>query len=92
MAERIDPAEAVVHKGGAPRKYPWDEWMDGSCWKLRAGVDYRVSTESFRATAYKQATRSGHTVQVLRVSNGLTIQFTPKTASSEKKKEGDVSG
>jgi hypothetical protein len=89
MAERIDPAKLTVHKGGAPRKYPWDEWMDGSCWKLKAGVDYQVSTESFRATAYKQATRSGYTVQILRISNGLTVQFTKKSAETgEKKEEG----
>lgn len=78
MARRTDPNRVAINKGGAPPKYPWHKWMDGSCWRLREGSDYTITTKSFRQAVYRHASRTGHTARVLRVPNGLTIQFTPK--------------
>jgi hypothetical protein len=76
MAKRIDPDSVEGKKHGAPRKYPWDEWMDGSCWLLRAGVDYTIATRNFQATAFKHAQRNGYTLHTKQVEGGITIQFT----------------
>lgn len=80
--ERIDPDTVVESKGGAPRKYPWDRWMDGSMWRLREGIDYKISTRSFRATVYRQAKRLGCTARVVRLGDGVAIQLTPKEDSN----------
>jgi hypothetical protein len=88
MGKRIDP-DSVEGKGrGAPRKYPWDEWMDGSCWLLNAGVDYTTATRVFQATVFKHAERHGYTVSTKQVEGGIAIQFTkPEPEESEKKPE-----
>jgi hypothetical protein len=82
MAQRIDPSKVVSRSAGAPSKYPWHEWTDGSCWLLHHGEDYQVTTESLRGTVYNHAKRHGLAVIVKRVDGGLTVQFSPKTEES----------
>lgn len=83
MGKRIDPTTVQGVPDGAPRKYPWDEWTDGSCWLLRAGVDYKLSTRDFQATAFKHAQRHGFSLKTRQVEGGITLQFTPKTEAEE---------
>lgn len=38
-------------------KYPWDEWFDGSVWRLKMYDDFHVSCESMRSAIYMAAQR-----------------------------------
>ena len=53
MAERLDefPSGAT--------KYPWEDWLDGSIWLLRKGVDYDIGTPSMRQAVARAAKASG---------------------------------
>lgn len=40
-------------------KYPWDQWFDGSIWRLKQYEDFEVHVESMRSAIYMAATRKG---------------------------------
>lgn len=42
-------------------RYQWDDWMDGSIWQCRQGVDWpdRMGVEEFRTRAINHASRHG---------------------------------
>lgn len=44
-------------------KYPWDEWFDGSVWRLRQGEDFDVNCESMRSAIYMAAYRKKYKVK-----------------------------
>lgn len=72
MARKI---KALAQHGG--RKYPWEEWLDGSAWELVVGTDFAVTIESFRSTAIGKARDMGgklHT-RVVKDGKALQIQF-----------------
>lgn len=46
--------------------YPWDEWLDGSKWRLEKGVDYKVATTAMRAYVYRAAKARGVEVETVR--------------------------
>ncbi len=78
MAERLDEFPGGERTKGGGRKYPWDEWLDGSVWLLRKGEDYAATTLSFRATVSKTAKREGKKVRSRTIKDeqgeGLAIQ------------------
>lgn len=43
MAERISNLTPTV---GRRSMYPWEQWMDGSAWRIRRGEDFDVSPET----------------------------------------------
>lgn len=61
MAERLGK---FPEHGNAHRHYPWNEWLDGSAWKLIAGVDFTGDARTFRQTAYAAAKRRGFKVRI----------------------------
>lgn len=54
MAQKIDKWPESVSTG-----YPWDEWLDGSIWKLKAGEDFKAKMHTFRSNAGTQARKRG---------------------------------
>ncbi|MFE1024973.1 hypothetical protein ACFW5I_10460 [Streptomyces sp. NPDC058818] len=86
MAERVTPADVTFRRRGAPRRYPWDDWMDGSMWHLKRGVDYQTTTKVFRDIVYNAARRGGRTVHTRVIDNGIVITF-PK---GEKAEQGSI--
>lgn len=40
-------------------KYPYDDWFDGSVWKLKQYEDFFISPESMRSAIYMAARRKG---------------------------------
>ncbi len=52
MAHQLDD---VPVRSGRPAKYPWDEWLDGSGWRLDRNIDFLCSAESMRAAVLYQA-------------------------------------
>lgn len=58
MAERIAQFPTPTRS----RRYPWEEWTDGTVWKLRAGEDFDAEVDQFRNRLYTQAARRGMSV------------------------------
>jgi hypothetical protein len=44
-------------------KYPWDDWFDGSIWRLHQYQDFDVHVESMRSAVYMAADRMGYRVK-----------------------------
>ena len=53
MGRRLDTFPGEAPRG--QRKYPWDEWTDGSTWEIRRGEDYDVATENMRVNLHMKA-------------------------------------
>jgi hypothetical protein len=53
MGRRLDTFPGERSHG--QRKYPWDEWTDGSAWEIRRGEDYDVVTENMRVNLHMKA-------------------------------------
>ncbi len=43
--------------GKSKFKYPWDQWLDGTIWKLEHGKDFHGEVESMRVNIYTAAKR-----------------------------------
>ena len=74
MARRLDEELDWTGAQGRPKKYPWNEWCDGSVWEVVKGVDYECQTDSLIAQAHTQAFRRGGKVRTRRTSSGLIFQ------------------
>jgi hypothetical protein len=72
MAERVD-AFPVVTLRGRGNGYPWDEWMDGSVWKLVQGDDFGATITNFLSSAWKEASKRGHGCKTHRDPDGVTV-------------------
>lgn len=53
MGRRLDAFPEQPSRG--QRRYPWDEWIDGSAWEIRRGEDYDVATENMRVNLHMKA-------------------------------------
>lgn len=71
MAERVSGFE---FKRG-PQRYDWEQWADGSQWKLIRGVDYTCEDHVMRSAVYTHAERVGKRASTKAVDGGLVIQF-----------------
>jgi hypothetical protein len=78
MGRRLDtfPGE----QSRAPRRYPWDEWTDGSTWEIRRGEDYDVVSENMRVNLHMKADSLGCKVRTHKFGDddqgeGLIFQF-----------------
>lgn len=48
MADVVsDGVFGELRRGGA-RKYPWEQWQDGQCWKITKGTDFNCSLRAMR--------------------------------------------
>lgn len=56
MAEKID---TFTNRHKREAIYPWDEWADGSVWRLTRDEDFRVTVNAMKASAYSEARRRG---------------------------------
>jgi hypothetical protein len=61
------------------RRYPWNEWLDGSVWEIRRGEDYDVTTENMRVTLHMKADSRVIKVRTKKVHDqrgeGLVFEF-----------------
>src|SRR4051794_37766394 len=99
MAQRLD-AFPEGDERRAQRRYPWDEWTDGSAWEIRQGDDYDVKTENMRVNLHMRADQIGSKVRTKKVrgdaGEGLVFQFFDpdeeemKTVMAQAEKTGDV--
>jgi hypothetical protein len=71
MAKVLDSfPDAAKH---SRENYPWDEWLDGKIRELRAGEDFWIKRQSFRARAMQKAYDRGGTVRMANMDDGKTI-------------------
>jgi hypothetical protein len=76
MARRVSSFD----EGQTVRRYPWDEWTDGSIWEIKQKDDYDVPTENMRVNLHERAKQIGMKVktQIVRSApwnEGLRFQF-----------------
>lgn len=89
MARRLDafPGGAQVR---SQRKYPWDEWTDGSTWEIRRGEDYDVATENMRVNLHMRADSMLRKVRTRKFHDdrgeGLIFQFVESKEAEEARK------
>ena len=73
MAETIYSGEFPTGEGrGVPRKYDWDNWLNGQYWKLSKGVDYE-NQMGLRASAVQAAKARKISVKVVQRDRGNTM-------------------
>ena len=63
MAEKLDDYDFSSKNTGRSR-YPFDEWLDGSIWKLKQGEDFSSERSSMRTRLHTEATKRGLKVSV----------------------------
>src|SRR6266540_2767348 len=72
------------------RRYPWDEWTDGSVWEIRRGEDYDVATENMRVNLHMKAKGLAARVRTKKVRDeqgeGLVFQFYDPDPDAEEAK------
>ena len=77
MARRLDSFPGEGPRG--QRRYPWDEWIDGSPWEIRRCEDYDVPTENMRVNLHMKASSLARKVRTRSFSDekgeGLMFQF-----------------
>lgn len=65
----------------AGSRYPWEEWFDGSVWKLVQEEDFPGrGIESFAAAIYSQAKRRNCKARVAQRKGYLVMQAYPNGA------------
>jgi|ETNvirnome_2_130_1030620.scaffolds.fasta_scaffold04230_4 hypothetical protein len=74
MAEKLESYE-FLGTGKASSKYPWDDWCDGSIWKIVCGEDYTVLPSSMRAQLGVKAKKLGMKVRANQLQRVLVFQF-----------------
>lgn len=71
MAERIEPLKV---RPGRAQRYPWAEWMDGSAWRIKRGVDFDSAAPAMRSVITAAASRRGVRVKTT-VPDDETVEF-----------------
>jgi hypothetical protein len=56
-------------------RYPWDQLLDGSVWKVNPGTDFGGKPKSFVHSARAQARRRGGTVRTRLIEDDVVLQF-----------------
>lgn len=73
MATKLEEFEFTRTYGNKP-KYPWDEWLDGSIWKLVNGEDFQgVSSKHFSSSIYNNARKRGMKARIQALDAGDTL-------------------
>lgn len=83
MAERVEVS--IAGRTHSRKAYPWNDWGDGSTWKLKQGEDYFVPDTSFRGVVYAAAATRGMRAKTQSIPGGMLIQFVPVTLPVKKK-------
>lgn len=85
MAERITEIVqwGVRKQTPHPYAYPWNEWQDGSVWKIARGVDYSAKSTSMVSMLQRAAREHGLKVRLMvdwnpqdpQYHDSITFQF-----------------
>lgn len=72
MAERIEP---FTPRSGRPPSYPWDEWMDGSTWRIERGVDFEIPARNMAAVIRARGHRVGQLATTRVIGDSVEFRF-----------------
>lgn len=75
MAMRLPHTFKIESRQKGQPKYPWEEWSDGSPWKIMKGVDYEIEDIGMAGLIYHHASRYGLIVTVQRNDGYIVFQF-----------------
>lgn len=78
MAQKLLKKDEIKLSRIGRSSYPWESWMDGNQWKLKAGEDFTVSLTSFRALISSTAKRLNVNAATHVSGDHLIIQAYPK--------------
>lgn len=83
MAERIE--EFTPRSNHTWSKYPWEQWTDGSIWRIAPGEDFDSTHSTMRSVLYQRARLIGMRVRVRLAANPaptdvIEFQFTERSA------------
>ncbi len=78
MAERLEHYEFGNNKAGRPLKYPWDEWLDGSTWRITRGTDFDAKPSSVRSEVYRSAYQRGLRIESRIEGDSVIFRASPK--------------
>lgn len=81
MAEKVDSFEFLNR--GERGKYPWNEWLDGSIWKLKAGDDFKTNEKTFQGVARVAAYKRGLSLKTNIHEGHLFLQASCNGVSDE---------
>lgn len=71
MADKLD----TYSFPGRRNKYNWDQWLNGSIWRLHRGTDFVQPVASMRGQAYNAATKRGlKLLSMVEDENTLVLQ------------------
>lgn len=89
MAEELDEVEAGRLMAN---RYEFDQWLNGSWWKLTQGVDFHRPVEKMRTYAFAQAKKRG--LRLTTKASGETLwimAITPGQKAQGKVSSGEIS-
>ncbi len=72
LGERI---EAFDPRAGRPAKYPWDEWFDGSAWRITRGQHFDLEPSNMAAVIRTKAGNRQGRAQTRVVDDSVEFQF-----------------
>jgi hypothetical protein len=73
VAEKI--SDFTIQKTRTSR-YPWEEWTDGSIWRIKQGEDFDTKVVSMVGTLYSKAKSRGLKVVLAYKDDAVEFQFT----------------
>jgi hypothetical protein len=78
MAEKLAD---MPSKRGRAQKHPWDEWADGSVWKITKDQDFSGAVESMRTQLYGKARQLNKELEILvdKAAGTITFRMTDKS-------------
>ncbi len=76
MAQKLDQfsADPVTPAPKSGSTFPWNEWCDGSIYKVEQGVDY-TSQRGMLAALTKRGIKDGKTVRLVRHEGAIEFSF-----------------
>jgi hypothetical protein len=72
MAEKLKEFKFQTR---GPRKYDWDQWMDGEIWRVSQGQDFDPPPRNFLSSLHNMAKRKGMKVRANVEGNSVVFQF-----------------
>lgn len=76
----FDQDQPVVERA---RKYPWDEWLDGSIWMLYSGQDFTNAPMMMERQIRNRASARGLSVRVRHENGHIVLRAEPKVSTSK---------
>lgn len=75
MAQKL---EAMPKRRGRGQVHPWEQWADGSAWKITQGEDFHGAVESMRTQLFGKARSLGKKVELVVEGDSISFQMSDK--------------